>query len=308
MTSPPAASFILLCYRQEDTIAEAVDSLLKQSSEPIEIIISDDASPDGTFSRIEDLVHDYDGPHRIVARRNTENLGVNRHIELAINLAQSDLMIWTSGDDINAPDRAQKTIEAHRKTGAKLLYSDAQTLTHQGAPGSDAYRNALLYRPHSLAQAATSFALYLGATAAWHKDLYRKYGGFPEKRAHEDLILGFRATLEESVHYIPEKLVTYREGIGVSSQLSNRAQSPDNKTRRRAILKGKITVLDQRLRDAKAFGLVADHPVCIAISRLRDRMAMRLSYYERGRLSFMRHPLALVQSLVSEWLRDIRNR
>lgn len=304
----PAASFIMLCYRQPDTVAAAVRSMLEQECEPIEIIVSDDASPDDTFARVEEAVRGYDGPHTVTVRRNPQNMGVNKHLEVAMTLAQSDLMVWTAGDDINAPDRVQTILDVHRETGAMLIFSDAETITPQGTPGTNAYRNALFYRRHTLAEAAGSFALYLGATVAWHKDLYRKYGGFPRERAHEDLILGFRAALEDSVHHIPRNLVTYREDAGVSSILSGKTSTMVNRERRRAILQGQLTVLQQRLKDAGTFGLPDDHPVCRILSRQIQRQAMRLSYYDGNRLSHARAPLRLASSLLSEWLRDVRNR
>ena len=308
MTHAPTASFILLCYNQEETIASAVQSILDQDCEPIEILISDDASPDSTFAVIEGTVSSYEGPHTVIIRQNSENLGVNRHIEMAINLCQSDLMIWTAGDDVNAPNRAQKIIEAHKASKAKLIFSDAQTITDTCEPGASRYRGATLYHPFNLRKVATSFSLYLGATAAWHKDLFYKYGGFPAEKAHEDLILGFRAALEDSLHYIPEKLVTYREDVGVSSHLSGKNSTLKNRARRSAILKGQHTVLQQRLIDAETFGLMDDNSVCRNIRALRARIEMRLSYYEGNKRAHCRAPVLLIHALLSEWLRDVRNR
>ncbi|MEX0302590.1 MAG: glycosyltransferase family 2 protein [Leisingera sp.] len=276
MKPTPAASFILLSYCQEETITGAMQSLLDQVCEPIEIIVSDDASTDRTFEKIQELAESYSGPHQIVARRNEANLGVNRHIELAISLASSDLMIWTAGDDRNAPNRAQRIIDRHRQTGAKLLYSDAETITPDGRPGEDAYRNALFYNEFSTADAAASFSLYLGATAAWHKDLYRKYGGFPKEHGYEDLILGFRAALEDSLHYIPEKLVVYLEDVGISAQLNRKVSSIPYQELRVRMLKMQLAVLEQRLADAKKFGLSDSSPLVRKLTRNAGKICGRL--------------------------------
>ncbi len=52
----PLVSFIVLAYKQKQFIREAVQSALAQSYEPLEIILSDDASPDVTFEVMEDEV------------------------------------------------------------------------------------------------------------------------------------------------------------------------------------------------------------------------------------------------------------
>lgn len=309
MTDQLAACFILVSYNQQDTVAEAAQAVLNQDCAPLQIILSDDASTDRTFDILKELADSYRGPHHVIARQNRQNMGVNNHMSQAIELAQSDFLIWSAGDDVSAPHRARTILNAYNQTGAKLIYSDAHTRRPDASPGSESYRKALFYNSRfTLDQAAVSFSLFLGAAVGWHKDLFSEYGGFPPQRAHEDLILGFRAALEDSLHYIPEKLVTYREDVGVSSLLSNHAKNLDNKTRRRAVLTGQRTVLEQRLKDAKTFGLVGDHPVCKAISRLRDRIAMRLTYYEGGRTSYISQPIVLAHSLLSEWLRDIRDR
>ena len=279
MTDAPAASFILLSYCQEDTIAGAVQSLLDQECEPIEIIISDDASTDNTFAKAQQVAENYSGPHKLILRRNETNLGVNQHIELAISIASSELMIWTAGDDINTPNRAQRIIDCHRETGAKLLFSDAESIGPDGRAGESRYRRALFYRDYSTIDAATSFALYLGATVAWDKELYRKYGGFPKKHAYEDLILGFRALLEDSLHYIPEELVIYREGVGISAEPDKAAGSrARNEFRIQNLLK-ELAVLKQRQADARTFGYAKSSPLCKTLDRKASKTYGRLVFH-----------------------------
>jgi len=307
----PAASFILLSYNQETSIRASMQSVLEQNCEPIEIIVSDDASSDQTFLIIKEMEETYSGPHRVIARQNDVNIGTNRHIERAIELSGSDLMIWTAGDDINAPNRAKRIIDTFRQTQAKLIFSDANTISSDGTAGSDAYKRALFYGSYSREEAALSFELYLGATAAWHKDLYRKYGGFPAERAYEDLILGFRAVMEQGVHHIPEKLVTYQEGVGISSQLARHVSKLSNRKRRVAILQSQIKVLEQRLKDSQTFDMPSDDPVQLALIKKIQMLQMRLDYYTWNSVSRRRlfaKPLRLGHALLSEVLRDLRKR
>lgn len=309
MTNPAAASFILISYNQVDTVTQSAHAVLAQNCAPLQIILSDDASTDGTFEILQDIASKYSGPHNVIARQNQKNLGVNKHMSKAIELASCDFLIWSAGDDVSEPNRAQIILDAYARTHAKLIYSDAFTQRPNGDPGTQIYRKALFYQPNfTLDQAAMSFALYLGAAVAWHKDLFHKYGGFPSHRAHEDLILGFRAALEDSLHYIPEKLVTYREDVGVSSHLAGKNSALENRARRSGILKGQLTVLQQRLTDAETFGLPSDHPVCRNLRALRDRTEMRLSYYEGNKRAHCRDPVRLAHALLSEWLRDVRKR
>ena len=76
MTATARVTLAILAYNQEQFVDSAVRSALAQVCEPIEILVSDDCSSDGTFDRIQQLVGEYRGPHRAIARRNPENLGI----------------------------------------------------------------------------------------------------------------------------------------------------------------------------------------------------------------------------------------
>ncbi|MFX0540465.1 glycosyltransferase family 2 protein [Roseovarius sp. S4756] len=310
-TQSPPASFIMLTFNQQDSVAKAVQSVLDQQCEPIEIIISDDCSTDRSFEIIQDVVERYEGPHHVIARRNDVNLGVNAHIECAIGLSTADLMIWTAGDDINTENRAARILETVRERPAKLLFSDARTKSADGGDGRDAYRRALFYRDYSMVDAALSFELYLGATVAWHKDLYLKYGGFPTDTAYEDLILGFRAVLEDSIDYIAEPLVIYQEGVGVSNLLSRQTSKLPNSERRIAVLTLQLNVLKQRLADTRTFGLLQRHPVVTALCRRIETVESRLLYYQWDWASVWAkcgRPIRFSHALLSEMVRDLRQR
>jgi glycosyltransferase involved in cell wall biosynthesis len=72
-THRPLVSILLIAYNQEKQITDAVRSALAQTYAPLEIIISDDASSDATFAAIEAAITGYNGPHKVIARRNAAN-------------------------------------------------------------------------------------------------------------------------------------------------------------------------------------------------------------------------------------------
>ena len=71
----PPVSAIFLCYNCEAFVADALRSVLCQDCDPIEIIVSDDASEDGTFEAVESVLEDYRGPHRVQLRRRSTTSG-----------------------------------------------------------------------------------------------------------------------------------------------------------------------------------------------------------------------------------------
>jgi len=109
--TPPRATLLLLAYRMGGTIREALDSAVAQTV-PCEIIVSDDASPapDDGFAIAEAFARDYRGPHRLIVRRNAENLGLCAHINAVAAQASGEILIFQAGDDRSHPDRVARAL------------------------------------------------------------------------------------------------------------------------------------------------------------------------------------------------------
>src|ERR1700743_3164429 len=107
----PLVTMLLIAYNQAAQIGDAVRSALAQTYQPLEIIISDDASSDATFAAIEAALAGYDGPHRIITRRNTTNQGISAHLTQIAQLAHAELLFVAAGDDMSAPTRCERVVD-----------------------------------------------------------------------------------------------------------------------------------------------------------------------------------------------------
>ncbi|WP_293575530.1 glycosyltransferase [Phaeobacter sp.] len=301
-------SVVLMCYNQADYVTDAVQALLAQDCEPVEILLSDDYSSDDTFARLEQAVAGYDGPHHVVLNRNTHNLGVNAHILRCYDLSQGDVIIATSGDDICLPNRIARTIEVFEREKPLLAFSQARVETLQGQDMPRAYQKATFYRNRSAQAASTSMQLYLGATCAWHKDLFRKYGSIQSKDCFEDLIFGFRAALEERVAFIDEDLVRYRLGAGLTNT-QRQSETEEQFTSRRLLeLRREVAVLQQRQADATVFGLPADDPIQKGMRRMMGDRNMRQAYISAGPLALARVGWRRPLKALGLWISEAKRR
>ncbi len=129
----PLVSLAIFFYRQEGYVAQAVAGALSQSYGRLEIILSDDGSPDGTFAEIEKAVQDYDGPHRIRLNRNPKNLGLAEHVNKVMGMCSGDIICVGAGDDISLPDRVSDTVAAFARfpDAAAVSFVD-QRIDEQG--------------------------------------------------------------------------------------------------------------------------------------------------------------------------------
>lgn len=310
MTDRPDCTIIVMTYNQQDFVAEAIRSVLAQEGPPLDILISDDCSTDRSFAVAEATVAGYSGPHRVEMNRNPVNLGITAHLNRCIALAQGEILIVAAGDDISLPQRARRIRDTFAETDALLVHSRVEVFPPITPARRLPHDRALFLRSTDLAAAATSIALYIGATGAWHRDLFRKYGPLPDRDVYEDLILGFRAALEGRVAFIDEALVRYRFEAGVSQADSGPLTPGAWRGARLRALRRNRAVMAQRLVDAHTYGMQDSDPV---VRRLRRELALqqtRADVHEQPVLTFLRRhaasPAVALHALVSECRRTRR--
>ena len=127
-----SVSVILIAYNQECFVRDACESILSQSCEPIEIILSDDCSTDETFSIMQDIVGNYSGPHRVILRRNERNLGLVEHINTVVNLCSGEIIVYAAGDDISVNDRVLRTVDLFDNSSALIVHSGVMEIDELG--------------------------------------------------------------------------------------------------------------------------------------------------------------------------------
>src|SRR5882724_8949365 len=93
----PLVSILIPAYNAAPFLREALDSLLAQTYDNIEIILLDDASIDAT----PEIAAEYTGA--IVYVRQPNNLGIYDNVNVGIARARGDLIATYHADDIYLP-------------------------------------------------------------------------------------------------------------------------------------------------------------------------------------------------------------
>ena len=103
----PRVSIGLPVYDGENFIAEALDSILAQTYENFELIVSDNGSTDGT----EQVCRAYAAEDpRIQYHRNRWNLGAARNYNRVFELSRGEYFKWAAHDDVLAPTMVEKCV------------------------------------------------------------------------------------------------------------------------------------------------------------------------------------------------------
>jgi glycosyltransferase involved in cell wall biosynthesis len=113
MTDVPRLSVGLPVYNGERYLAETLDSLLDQSFTDFELIISDNASTDGT----EEICRRYAAKDpRIRYARQPHNIGANPNHNFVVREARGEYFKWAAHDDLYGRDllvRCVATLDEH---------------------------------------------------------------------------------------------------------------------------------------------------------------------------------------------------
>jgi len=129
---PPAVSIGLPVYNGENYLGFALDSLLGQTFGDLEIVVSDNASTDGT----EDIVRRYQrDDDRIRYYRNDQNLGANPNYNRTFALARGEFFRWHAHDDVCDAKYLERCVETLREdAGVALVHSETVYIDRNGDP------------------------------------------------------------------------------------------------------------------------------------------------------------------------------
>lgn len=126
----PAVSIGMPAYNAARTIRSAIDSLLAQSFDDLELIVSDNASTDETWSIIEEYAR---LDRRVVPLRQPHNIGANGNYSAVVRLARGRYFKWASSNDWCAPHFVARCV-AHLERHADTVLVAPRTRLFENTP------------------------------------------------------------------------------------------------------------------------------------------------------------------------------
>jgi glycosyltransferase involved in cell wall biosynthesis len=153
----PRVSIGLPVFNGERYLARALDSLVAQDFEDFELIISDNASTDGTA----EICKEYVGrDRRIRFHRNDRNIGAVGNFNRTLELSSGEYFKWAAHDDWCAPEFLTRCIE--------MMDNDPSTVLSFTAMGvADAEGRVFRVQREDLEGAASAHARTRFHTVLW---------------------------------------------------------------------------------------------------------------------------------------------
>lgn len=123
----PLISVVIPSYNHRRYIGEAIASALSQTHRPIEVVVIDDGSTDGSFEQIERA---FGGSLGHLSHR--ANRGAHATINDAIAAAKGEWIAILNSDDVYAADRLARLLDFAAREGHDIVFSDVAFLGENG--------------------------------------------------------------------------------------------------------------------------------------------------------------------------------
>ena len=127
----PTVSIGLPVYNGERYLEESVDSVLGQTFDDIELIISDNASTDRTFDICTSIAR---RDERVRLHRFPHNLGASANYNHVALQARGRYFKWAAHDDLLKPEFLQTCVDAHRRIhpAPAIVYPRSEFIDEHG--------------------------------------------------------------------------------------------------------------------------------------------------------------------------------
>ncbi len=226
----PLVSVICVCYNQARFVTEALDSVVAQTYQPIELIVIDDGSTDGSPKIIKQWIASH--PQTVLLLNGT-NIGYCKTFNKAAALARGKYLIDLSADDVLLPERVAVGVQVLESTPqAGVTFSDAEHVDESGVKislHSDRF-------PHHTIPSGDIYKVLIerfficSPTMMFSREVFDYLGGYDETLAYEDFDFWIRSSRKYQYVYTPLVLVRKTKVNGSLSSSQFKIRSSHSKT------------------------------------------------------------------------------
>jgi len=218
----PAVSVIVIFLDEGRFLAEALDSVVSQTSHDWELLLVDDGSTDASTGIAKDYAARYPDRVRYLEHEGHANRGMSASRNLAWQHVRGRYVAYLDGDDAWVPHKLMQQlalIEAHPEVAfvyGPLLHwrtwpgspdaAGGDTLAGAGKTGVHPYANSVM-QPPTLVEMFLADDYFIPAGILIRSEIYKEVGGYEDS---------FRGMREDAVFYVK---VCLRYPVYVSSEV-----------------------------------------------------------------------------------------
>lgn len=218
--SSPRVSVVLPVYNGEEYLRRAIESVLRQNYQDLELLVIDDASGDGSVR----VVETFNDP-RIRLIRNALNLGLTDSLNIGVKAARGAYIARIDQDDyFDHPDKLLRQVEWLDQHPDCVLVGTYFTVY---TPGQKPIKITPPTEDADLRRGLLLSATFAHPTVMFRKSVCVSVGGYRNRfgKHVEDIDLWFRLGLHGTFHILPVFGLNYYKSAGGISRKYERQQA-----------------------------------------------------------------------------------
>lgn len=211
MNATPRVSVVLPVYNGSMFLREAIDSILNQTMQDLELVIVDDGSTDSS----REIIASVTDP-RVVTILRDRNYGLADTLNLGVDTASASLIARQDQDDLSFPQRLARQVDflaSHPQVGLLGTWAEIRSIDNHGTwrptgahrhPDRDVVLRWRLLWNNPFVHSSVMFDRQIFQDAG-------RYGTDPRASFPEDYDLWSRMAPHTCLANLPEALVSYRQ-------------------------------------------------------------------------------------------------
>lgn len=125
-------SVVTVCYNSEATIADTIESVLKQTYSNIEYLIIDGKSTDHTLTIIESYRNQFEERGIRLVVKSEEDHGIYDAMNKGTKLAKGELVGILNSDDWYENNAIERVVDTYQNTDFDMFYADIRLIKPDG--------------------------------------------------------------------------------------------------------------------------------------------------------------------------------
>lgn len=210
-------SVIMPAYNASQFIREAVESILNQTYDNLELIVVDDGSTDDTLK----ILAEYQAKDQRIMVIQNDHGGACKARNTAMHAASGEWIAPMDADDIAVPNRLEKQLEAALAQPEVVMWGTyMQQINVQGKIIGTVQIGPTSIEEFNSMDRSRNAIIVTTSTAFFKRDIALKVGGYDERLpAAQDAEFADRIANEGAIVFLPEFLIKYRlHGNSISAK------------------------------------------------------------------------------------------
>jgi glycosyltransferase involved in cell wall biosynthesis len=237
-TDAPRVSVLIGCWNNAETLPRAIESVLSQSLEDLELIVVDDGSTDETPTLVREV------PDPRIRYLRLEHMGISGSLNEGLRQAQAPVVAVQDADDWSLPRRLERQLAV---LDARPQVAVVGCRMREIGPGEEQLRPRTTFAAGEVNRALMRFNPIPNSCAAFRREEALAVGGYdPSYLYAMDHDLWLRLADEHLIFTLDEVLAVRRMGGANVASRRERAQLRETLAIRAATLRRRRTLAGMR--------------------------------------------------------------